>query len=380
MKTFIFSTIMLMFRKEIFLEEEKMKTKIIGLVVCFVMIAAVFSIGKPIQSETMKPVGNNLSSSGVLNDDVVVPTWTVGNRWSYEIEMLTADIVTTNQSYNFTMTTENLTLTVIDVGADTYTVAFDVPKISGGINISFIREDGFINITASLDDTTLNGTIVFGKPDLGVQQFQVYLAGRLHAKITDLPSISLRHPISVRGKADIMLLASYNVSYPLIAFPFDVGSFWGRPAVNISLDGTIKAPWLNKMSIINNIARKHWNVMEFLCSLLGVDSVALKNISDVCYDLLPVVDIGNALKTYMTGNSFNIPSIPPIVFSCLSPPETMTVTAGTFTAYNITVGLGMGNVYYAPDVGNIIKIGGHFTDANPYLKTLELQLIDTNYP
>jgi hypothetical protein len=44
----------------------------------------------------------------------------------------------------------------------------------------------------------------------------------------------------------------------------------------------------------------------------------------------------------------------PEMFNC-SDMETRTVIAGTFDAYNIVVG-GMGSIYYAPDVGNIIEI------------------------
>jgi len=41
----------------------------------------------------------------------------------------------------------------------------------------------------------------------------------------------------------------------------------------------------------------------------------------------------------------------------------VTVEAGTFDAYNISVMKGLGHIYYAPEVGNIIKISGHSIDS-----------------
>jgi hypothetical protein len=352
-----------------------MKTKFVGILVCLLLMTTVFSIGKPIERETRSPTLNDPS---LKTFSVDVPVWHIGDSWSYEITTLTAHIEVTNQSYNFTIATGNLTLEVINDAGSTYSVAFNAPKINGDVNISFILEGGFINITANLNDTKLNGTIVCSKSDLGIQQIRIYLSGNLHAKITELPSISLRRPIPIRGAAEISLIAEYNVSYTLISFPFDVGSFWGRPAVNISVGGTIHSRGLDRMNIINNIARRHWRFVEFVTRILGIDSAALKNMSDIFYDILPIVNISDVLNTYFSGNVFKIAQIP-LIFYCGEEPKDVTVQAGTFHAYNISLVGDLGNIYYAPDVRNIIKISGHFTQAIPYIRTIEIQLIHTNY-
>jgi len=351
-----------------------MKTKFIGVLVCLLLMTTVFSVGKPIERETMNPELNDPSPRAIGVD---VPLWNIGNSWSYEIKMLSLNIEETNQSYHITITTENVTLKVINDAGSNYTIAFDA-KINGNASISYRLETGFINITANLNDTQLAGTIVYNKSDLGIKQIQINLLGRLNAKIIELPSISLRHPIPIRGETNISLIANYDVPYPLITFPLDVGTIWGRPAINISLDGTIQSRWLKRMTIINNIARRHWRFVEFLTKIMGIDSVSLRNMSDICDDILPIIKIGYVLNKYFNGNIFKIAEIPPI-FICTDT-EDVTVKAGTFNAYNISVGIGQGNIYYAPNVGNIIKISGHFTDAFPYAKNLEIQLIHTNFP
>ena len=351
-----------------------MKTKYVCLVVCLLLMTTMVSTGKPLGSEPISPVVNDGSSK---TTNVTVPVWHVGDWWSYEIEMLTARIVETNQSYNFSLRTQNLKLTVINDAGTMYTVALTTPQITGDVNVSSTLEGGVVTVVARLNDTKVNGTILFNKADLGIQQIQIYVSGQLHAKIMQLPGISLRRPIPIRGAANISLVVTYDVPYTIFSFPFDFGSVWGRPAVNMTLDGKVQSKWLNRINFINNIIQKRWNLVKFITGFIGVDSAALKNISDILVDILPTIHIGTVLQTYMGGNIFPITGIFPL-FLCTGVGN-VSVKAGNFSAYNISV-LGQGNIYYAPDVQNIIKISGHFTtETFPYLKTFEIQLTDTNY-
>jgi hypothetical protein len=358
------------------LEEEKMKTKFFGMLVCLLLMTTVISIGKPVEKETIHPELNDPSPMTI--DGVDVPIWNIGDSWSYKVKGLDLDIEQTNQSYHIILNTENLTFKVIDTTSSYYTIAFSQSKINGNAFISYKIEDGFINITASLNDTQFNGKLVYNKSDLGMKQIRINLSGQLQAKITEIPSITLQRPIPIRGESNISLMAEYDIPYPLITFPLDVPTIWGRPTVNISLDGTIQSLWLKRMNTINNIARKHWRFVEFLTKILGIDSVSLKNMSDICADVLPIIKIGYVLNNYSSGNIFKIAEIPPILFC--NNTEDVTVTAGTFNAYNISIGIGLGNIYYAPSVGNIIKISGNLTAAMPYVKSFDIQLIYTNFP
>lgn len=355
-------------------EENKMKTTYVFLIVGLLLMTSMVSVGKPLENGSMRSIINNKSPK---TTDVSVPVWHVGDWWSYEIEMFTARIKETNQSYNFSLMIPNLNLTVINDIGTMYTVALTTPQITGGINVSAIVDGGIIIIVASLDDTKVNGTILFDKADLGIQLVRLHISGKLNAKILQLPGISLRRPIPIRGISNITLVVTYDVPYPLLSFPFDLGSMWGRPANNMTLDGTVQSTWLTRINFINNIIQKRWRAIKFISELIGLDSAALKNISDICANILPVIHIGNTLQTYFGGDTFPVTGIDPL-FICTGV-EDVSVKAGDFSAYNISI-LEQGDLYYAPDVKNIIKISGHFQTAFPYLKTFEFQLVDTNYP
>jgi hypothetical protein len=351
-----------------------MKTKYVCLFVGLLLMTTMVSTGKPLGSEPMSPVVNDGSPK---TTNVDVPVWHVGDWWSYDIGMFTAHIVKANQSYNFSFKPQDLNLTVINDAGTMYMVALTISQIIGDVNVSGTLEGGVITIVASLNDTKANGTILFDKADLGIRQIQIHVSGQLHAKIMQLPGISLRRPIPIRGTSNISLVVTYDAPYTVFSFPFDLGSFWGRPAVNMTLDGTVQSTWLTRINFINNIIQKHWKVVKFITGLFGIDSAALKNISDICADILPTIHIGTVLQTYMGGNTFPVLGIDPM-FICTGV-ENVSVKAGNFSAYNISV-LGQGDIYYAPDVRNIIKISGHFTtETFPFLKTLEIQLTDTSY-
>ncbi len=348
-----------------------MNTKYVVVVLGLFLLTPMVCQGKPLGSDQMTPSGSPKTTT------VDVPVWHVGDWWTYELELLTARIVETNQSYNFSLRSSSLNLTVVKDTGTMYTVAVTTPQLTGDVNVSYVLEEGVITVIASFNDTTVNGTLLFNKADLGIEQIQIHVSGRLHAKITQIPGITLRRPIPIRGAAEITFNVTYDVPYTLLSFPFDLGSFWGRPEVNITVDGTVESRWLTRMDRINTFAQRHWGVVKFLSGILGMDTDVLKNMSDMCAEILPIIHIGPMLQTYMGGNVFHLPQIPPI-FICTGYGP-VHVTAGDFDAYNISVLL-EGNIAYAPMVQNIIEISGHFTTAAfPYLKTLEIQLADTSY-
>jgi hypothetical protein len=351
-----------------------MNTKYLVVGLSILLLATTVSISRPIGSDQTTTPNPKESPK---NTQVDVPVWHVGDWWTYELELLTAQIVETNQTYNFSLRTSSLNLTVVEDTGTVYTVAVTTPQLTGDVNLSYILDEGVLTVIASFNDTTVSGTLVFNKADLGIEQIQVYISGKLHAKITQLPGITLRRPIPIRGAAEITFNATYDVPYTMMSFPFDLGSFWGRPEVNITLDGTVESRWLTRMYRLNNFAQKHWGIVSFLSGLLGVDTNALKNLSDMGAEILPVIHIGPMLQDFLGGNVFHLPTILPIFVCTSSGP--VNVKAGVFDAYNISV-LIQGDIAYAPAVQNIIKISGHFTpEAFAYLKTLEIQLADTSY-
>ena len=56
--------------------------------------------------------------------------------------------------------------------------------------------------------------------------------------------------------------------------------------------------------------------------------------------------------------------------------DEITVLAGTYNAYNISVAEILGKIYYAPEVENIIKIAGQLGDLLPFMTGLEMELLE----
>ena len=146
----------------------------------------------------------------------------------------------------------------------------------------------------------------------------------------------------------------------------------------------IESPWFDLIDRINNIAQRRWNLVEILLKIIGeligtpIDPEMVKQLSDILADILPVVDIRHVLTTYVGfPPDFSFPEVPDIFFC--NNTETITVCAGSFFVYNISVVGGLGSMYYAPDAGTIVKITGRFQDIIPFVNDITLELCKTNY-
>ncbi|MGF3554157.1 MAG: hypothetical protein ACQXXF_02630 [Thermoplasmatota archaeon] len=121
-----------------------------------------------------------------------------------------------------------------------------------------------------------------------------------------------------------------------------------------------------------------WFILTIIANAKNIDISQLKIISDMLVDILPVINISYILTEYMKiGNIFETPEIPEI-FMC-EDLEEIIIQNKIYNAYNISVIGGIGNIYYAPDAGNIVKIIGHFKDILPFISDLNIELIETNY-
>ena len=74
---------------------------------------------------------------------------------------------------------------------------------------------------------------------------------------------------------------------------------------------------------------------------------------------------------------FQIPAIDSAFF-CLNT-ENITVLAGDYEAYNITIIGGMAQCFYAPTAGNVVKITGNLEELIPYITNINMELLSTNY-
>lgn len=352
-----------------------MNNKIFGIIVCILLMTSYITIAENIQTTS-----TNLSSSSLskISSEDDAPIWIENNYWNFKMYDVTIDYEENGQYIHVKLQSNKLTFTVNEVKSDSYVVGLDA-VISGSGNAFIDIGDGPINISLNLQETKLSGTIVFNKSDLGIKEFNPKLVGRLIINIIEQPYTNKSIPqIPIRATIDV----STNLVTPLTIFdfPINISNIWGIPASNISLDGTIKSPWLTFINLVNNIARGPiaWQFVIFIANIIGIDEPTVKTISDLLNDILPIINISYFLQKYLEmDNIFDTPEIPTI-FLCENLEE-ITVQGNTYNAYNISVIGGIGNIYYAPEAGNMVKISGHFKDIIPFVSDLNIELIETNY-
>jgi len=352
-----------------------MKGKIAGFLICIMLLTTFFSVAQNIDEryEQHQLMYNNPTSSSYDDD---VPIWEIGNTWTYKIDDIDLDIKDENLSENLTIhihgIIDNLPLEVVDDTGDSYQITFQA-TIVGDYTVDIDLGDGPINITGDLEDTTIEGDITFRKSDLGVEHAHVIIAGKLTVNINEQPYGNWSFFPEIPVPATIDVEADFSTPFPIIDFPLNTSKFWGLPSVNITFDGTIESTWLKIFNILNNIIRIP-GIIEIIAALTDSDPAMFHEISDILKDILPVIDIGYVLNEYLgVENIIHLPEIP-IIFLCNNT-ENVTVPAGTFNAYDISAMGGLGNIYYAPEVKNIVKMEGNFEDILPFISNINAELI-----
>ncbi|MCX6671858.1 MAG: hypothetical protein NTX92_08070 [Euryarchaeota archaeon] len=354
-----------------------MKIKLIGIIISIMLIATCFTMAQNVQT----PVKNTPQNEPTTTEyDVNVPEWTTGNSWSYQINTITIDYEEPNvtTTLHATLDTQDITLTVTDDTGEVYTTSLNA-ALQGQARMYFMSSEGAIDITVEIKQADLTGTIIFNKSDLGIRQVNAALSGKFSVKINQQPFLPISLP-SIPVSATVNIQADSSTPYPIIQFPLNQSNIWGLPTTNITAGGTIESPWLNLLYRINNILQKHWRIVEIIVPLLGIDPTMVKVLSDFLAtpEILPVMDIGTILTMLLGTNIVQFPAMES-VFLCNNTEE-ITVPAGTFNAYNISIGGGVGSLYYAPDAGMIIKISGLFSDVIPFVTDLNAELIEYSYP
>jgi len=307
---------------------------------------------------------------------VNTPVWTEGDYWTYTIDNLTVNIQQDNMTLYLYLSVGNFTERVISHTDTAYQVQIDPTTIEGTFKINTDLGDGPVNISGVLRRTTLQGSMDIKKTNLGIEAMNLELKGKLIANIYNqpyIPNLPNRITFSMTMKLDV----AFTNAYATLDFPMDVGNLWGLPASKITLSGTIDSPQFKMVNFINNFAR-NFGLIPVLGNLFGMTPDEAQHTSDILADLLPTVDIAHALQEYGGGNTFNV-SETPYVFACLDT-ESLTVPAGTYTAYNITAFYGLGYLYYAPAAGHVIKTEGAFADISSNLiSNINMELVDTNF-
>ena len=123
---------------------------------------------------------------------------------------------------------------------------------------------------------------------------------------------------------DVNIELTFDQPYILLDFPIDTGAEWGLPAGNITIDGTVESIWLKILYFVNKIT-----------SIVGIELIP-----PGLEQFLPVIDISEVLESYGYPTVVDIPAVDDSFrrapFIC-SDQKTISVQAGTFDAYEITI-------------------------------------------
>lgn len=336
-----------------------MKTKIIGLLVCIMLMTTFLTMAINVEQRDLRMYVQNKMVLGSFEDDV--PEWEVGDEWIYKISDINMDIEE-NKSIHVHLEIDELPLEVVDNTSD-YNVEFKA-NMRGSYSVYIEEENDTYDVSGELIGTTVSGNIYFSKADLGITKIEYKISGILTIQVNQLPedwnipNILILIPIP----AKITTTLDFGTPYTLFDFPMNTSKYWGLPATNFTVNGDISSLWLTILNIINDIA-----------SIFGYQLLP-----EELAELLPVIDIKDALEARGMNNTFEIPEVSAL-FACFSM-NNVTVPAGTFNSYNISVAPinlthALGRIYYSPEAKNIVKITGEVGDLLPFLTNLEMELI-----
>ena len=292
-----------------------MKKKIVGIFVCTLLICTIFSVSGQVCVE------KNVENIGKTSLGDNAPNWKKGEKWIYNLDDIDFGDITSGLLH---LQIKDLSFTVLGNSETSYNLQTEA-NIGGYFEIDqeYYIKGVFIN-------TKMNGVTYFRKTDLGIEEIDLTITGRLGLtiRIPDLPFSIPNIPFGFT--IDINL--DFDSPFSLLDFPLEIDKIWSLAATNCTITGEMRSLWFNIISFMDKIF--HFLPAEYA-------------------DLLPVIDLKEVLEMWIGSNIFSIPEIPN-AFNCVAK-ETKTVTGGTYEAYHVTIG-GLSSIYYAPDVGNIIEI------------------------
>lgn len=345
-----------------------MKSKIVVVLICIMMIATIFvSAGSNVEVIDFKNISDDIQSTSYDDD---VPTWKVGTVWTYKIENFDFTLdETEGRTIDIHLKAGNLKVKVASESLTSYRTEFEVSNIDLEFDIYFdlgIEDKDPLIISGEISDVSMEGNIYFDKNDLGIDMFDCSI--KIEIGLDSLPiNLSMIPPILLLLippiTITINLEADFDEHFTLIDFPLHANKIWTLPRANVTVDGAISSFWLRILNIVNKIA-----------SIVGMDFIPPE-----LAKFLPVIDISEVLNAFNISNKIEIQLPTELygspLFECVGQ-ETITVEAGTYNAYDISIVDDVGNIYYSPEIGTIVKITGNFNDIIPFMEDINIELID----
>lgn len=241
----------------------------------------------------------NLPSYGTTSLDDDVPEWHIGDIWTYTVDNITINYNQGGQKLFIDGKIDDFSWKVTDINGDFYTVAI-TGKLTATYDIYLSSETLTLKLLGSFKPslTRLTGTIQFTKSDLEIHDVSVQLKGITKTKINSIP-FAIPIPFKLITEGDL------SVDFPLFDFPLYGLKFWNLPDLTATMSATFGG-------------------------------------------IFGIIQIPFTMGIHYSWT--------PLAFLCLDKQD-VTVEAGTYSAYKISSLIGgYFDYYYAPDVGNLVKI------------------------
>jgi len=277
-------------------------------------------IGILVLSGIVAVAKNSQTNSSLYNAstfDDPVPDWNAGYIWTYTVNNITVNYTQGEQNIFIDGKIDDFSWKVTDTNGSYYTVAV-TGKITATYDFSLSYQTSTIHFVGSFKPalTRLTGTIQFTKSDLEIHDFLLQLKGISVTKINSIPS-AIPIPFKLITEGDL------SVDFPLFDFPLNGDKFWNLPDLTITMSSTFGG-------------------------IFGIIQIPFT--VGVNYGWVP------------------------FAFFCHDKQD-VTVEAGTYSAYEITSPFFEWDYYYAPIVGNLVKINAVLTNGK-----IHGELKSTNYP
>ena len=243
------------------------------------------------------------NSSKSFDDDV--PIWDVGDSWTYKVKNFTVDYSDVDIKVYIHGTIDDFKWTVASTSGTDYTLDF-IGELTADYTIYYNTGSNEIYLTGTFKPllTRLDGTLVFTKSSLEFKDVDAQIRGITMAVISPLPfALPIPFKLVVSGNLDSV--------FPIIDFPIHNGKTWNSPAINIQMQATMGGP-LGIISFPFTLSS------SFPSWLIGCTDYTSINVQGKTYDAY---------------------EIEPILVTLF-------------------------RLYYAPEVGNLIKIDAALTNGN----------------
>lgn len=227
----------------------------------------------------------------------LVDFWMEGDEWTFAVDDFSIEAYLGGQYLSVDGNIDEILFTVADDSGDSYQLDF-TGKMVGDFEFNAYLGTMPLQGSGSLSKfNTFQGSIIFQQSDLSIKKIEGFLRGIAFMQITPIP---IPLPVPFRISAEV----EFSTPYTILDFPLTSGKLGYFPYAVVSIDANVGG-------------------------IFGI------------------------LKIPFTYEY----ELPPVSFKCLGEEE-ITVEAGTYDAYHIsTLGL---SYYFAPEVGQIIKLNGGF--------------------